>query len=251
MPIRAIPAAACRGKLWLDVGQPHIVWPAIRIGFDMMAAAVISAVDQHVARAHGAHLFEGDFLGVGRHQRQPEGSLVMSLVVTGCRAAGRAVKGGTMRKFYHVGSGHWKPGDSIAPGNWGKQTRQFGKGAGFRGYGSIGDAVIVGWEVALEVARQLTAPDAPSRQNCVFCTEDLASARSFRDRFANGGSIYEVEVEATATTHAGNYEAITDVSQGPSFDTHIATAKSYWTDAPTGIREVLVGGPVKVLAKID
>jgi hypothetical protein len=156
-----------------------------------------------------------------------------------------------MRKLYHVGSSDWKPGDSIAPGNWGKQTRQFGKGDGFLGYGDINNAKIVGWEVALEVARQLTAPDAPSRLNCVFCTEDFTSARSFRDRFAKSDSIYEVEVEDTVSTHAGNYEALTDVPQGPSVDTNVTTAKSYWTDAPTGIREILVGGSVKVSAKIE
>jgi hypothetical protein len=53
------------------------------------------------------------------------------------------------------------------------------------------------------------------------------------------------------STHAGNYEALTDVPQGPSVDTNVTTAKSYWTDAPTGIREILVGGSVKVSAKIE
>jgi hypothetical protein len=115
-----------------------------------------------------------------------------------------------MRRLYHVGNGSLKAGDSIAPGNWGKQTRQFGKGEGFQGYGNVKDAVIVGLEATLEVARQLTAPDAPSRLNCVFCTEDIESAKVFRDRFRNGESIYEVEVEDTVSTHAGNYDAITD-----------------------------------------
>ncbi|WP_271593240.1 DUF2441 domain-containing protein [Bradyrhizobium sp. CCBAU 65884] len=156
-----------------------------------------------------------------------------------------------MRKFYHVGAGAWKPGDSIAPGNWGKQTRQFGKGTGFRGYGNVKDAEIVGVEVALEAARQLTAPDAPSRLNCVFCTEDIESAKAFRDRFRKGESIYQVEVEDTVSTHAGNYDAITNLPQGAFVDTSVATARSYWTDAPTGIREILVGGSVKIFAKIE
>ena len=156
-----------------------------------------------------------------------------------------------MRRLYHVGNGGWKPGDRIAPGNWGKRTRQFGKGAGFLGYGDVNNAKIIGWEVALEVARQLTAPEAPSRLDCVFCTEDIESAKAFRDRFAKGASIYQVEVEDAVNTHAGNYEALTDVPQGPSVDTNVATAKSYWTDAPTGIREILVGGSVKVVDKIE
>ena len=157
-----------------------------------------------------------------------------------------------MRKLYHVGNAGWKPGDSIAPGNWGKQTRQLGKGEGFRGYGGdVNNAKIIGLEVAVEVARQLTAPDAPSRLNCVFCTEDIESAKAFRDRFRNGESIYEVEVEDTVSTHTGNYDALTDGPQGAFIDTYVATAKSYWTDVPTGIREILVGGTVKVSIKIE
>jgi hypothetical protein len=35
----------------------------------MVAAAVVSAVDQHVAHAGRAHLAEGDFLRVGHHGR--------------------------------------------------------------------------------------------------------------------------------------------------------------------------------------
>jgi hypothetical protein len=156
-----------------------------------------------------------------------------------------------MRKLYHVGNGGWKPGDSIAPGNWGKRTRQFGKGEGFRNYDTVGNAVVVGWEIALEIARQLTAPDAPSRLNCVFCTEDIESAKAFRDRFANDASIYEVEVEDNVNTHVGNYDALTNGSNGATVDTNVATSKSYWTDAPTGIREILVGGSVKVSNKIE
>jgi hypothetical protein len=156
-----------------------------------------------------------------------------------------------MRKLYHVGNGGWKTGDGIAPGNWGKQTRQFGKGGGFRGYGNVKDAEIIGMEITLEAARQLTAPDAPSRLECVFCTDDIESAKAFRDQFRKGQSIYQVEVEDTVTTHAGNYDAITNLPQGAFVDTSVATAKSYWTDAPTGIREILVGGSVKVSHKIE
>lgn len=34
-------------------------------------------------------------------------------------------------------------------------------------------------------------------------------------------------------------------------DTYVATAKSYWIDVPTRIREILVGGSVKVSVKIE
>jgi hypothetical protein len=156
-----------------------------------------------------------------------------------------------MRKLYHVGSGRWKPGDSITPGNWGKQVRQFGNGQGMLGYGNIHDAINIGWEIALEAARQLTAPNAPSRLNCVFCTEDVESAKAFRDRVVSGESVFEVEVGDTVSTHDGNYDALTNTREGAFIDTNVAAAKSYWTDAPTGIREILVGGTIKVLAKVN
>ncbi|MDA9476869.1 hypothetical protein XI03_20735 [Bradyrhizobium sp. CCBAU 65884] len=85
----------------------------------------------------------------------------------------------------------------------------------------------------------------------MFCTEDIESAKAFRDRFRKGESIYQVEVEDTVSTHAGNYDAITNLPQGAFVDTSVATARSYWTDAPTGIREILVGGSVKIFAKIE
>ena len=38
-----------------------MVGPAISVGLDVMAAAMIAAIDQHVTDAGCAHLAEGDF----------------------------------------------------------------------------------------------------------------------------------------------------------------------------------------------
>ncbi|WP_166299784.1 hypothetical protein [Bradyrhizobium sp. 2S1] len=110
--------------------------------------------------------------------------------------------------------------------------------------------------VRLGTATAMHEPATPSQiiidaHYCVFCTEDIESAKAFRDRFATGESTYQVEVEDTVNTHAGNYDALTDAHQGAFVDTSVATAKSYWTGAPTGIREILVGGTVKVSIKIE
>ena len=51
----------------LNVGEPHIIGPAVRVGLVMMRAAVIAAIDQHIAHARRAHLAEGDLLRIGRH----------------------------------------------------------------------------------------------------------------------------------------------------------------------------------------
>lgn len=107
------------------------------------------------------------------------------------------------------------------------------------------------WEVALEAARRAYGSAGPSRLDCVFCCEDVASAKAFRDRFSQGSQIYEVEVDDATLTHVGNYDAITDMADGPTVETVQTSAASYWQDEPTGIREILVGGAVKVVAKLD
>jgi hypothetical protein len=45
----------------VDEPDMNIIHPLVGVGFDVMAAAVIAAVDQHIADAGGAHLAEGDF----------------------------------------------------------------------------------------------------------------------------------------------------------------------------------------------
>lgn len=154
-----------------------------------------------------------------------------------------------MRKLYHVSSANWAIGELVPPGNWGARIRQFGKGDGYRGYGSISDAGNMVWEVALEAARRACGA-VPSRLDCVFCCTDEASAKAFRDRFAQGSHIYEVEVDEATVLHSGNYDALTDMADGPTIDTIQASAISYWKDEPTGIKEILVGGPVKIVFKI-
>jgi hypothetical protein len=60
------PALAARGadEARLDVGQPHVVGPAIGIHRHAVAASVVGAVDEHAMHAHlASHFAEGDFLG--------------------------------------------------------------------------------------------------------------------------------------------------------------------------------------------
>lgn len=64
--LRAAVSVSRTDEVLLDVGQPHIIGPAVSIGLDMVAAAVIAAIDQHIADARCADLAEGDFLRVGR-----------------------------------------------------------------------------------------------------------------------------------------------------------------------------------------
>jgi hypothetical protein len=47
-----------------------MIGPAVGADRDLVAAAVIAAIDQHIADAGGAHFSEGDFLRlIGGHGR--------------------------------------------------------------------------------------------------------------------------------------------------------------------------------------
>jgi len=152
-----------------------------------------------------------------------------------------------MKTAYHVSTRPWLPDSVIEPGHWGALARAFGNQPGGMAFANIQQAKTMIWEMGLELSRKLSAPTAPSRLDCVFCTEDLPSAQAFRDRIVKGGMIYVVEVDEETNTHVGNYDALTTVPQGALLDVVVAACKSYWTDTPTGIRELLVGGNVTVV----
>ena len=60
-------AALGADEFRLDVGQADMVRPEVGTEFDLMAAAVVGAIDQHLVHVHLAEFGEGDLLRVGRH----------------------------------------------------------------------------------------------------------------------------------------------------------------------------------------
>jgi len=54
-------AAGTTDEPRLYVGQPEIIGPAITADRNRMAAAVVSAVNQHATHALGSHVGKGDF----------------------------------------------------------------------------------------------------------------------------------------------------------------------------------------------
>jgi len=54
--------AAGGAEVRLDVRQPHMIRPAVCADRDVMAAAMIAAIDQHLAHAGCAQFAEGDLL---------------------------------------------------------------------------------------------------------------------------------------------------------------------------------------------
>ena len=155
-----------------------------------------------------------------------------------------------MPSFYHVSSNVLSPGQVLQPGQFGQTSRRVDSRGGIPLQGI--DAMNLLWELALETARQLLAPDAPSRLHCVFTTLTVPDAVAFRDRFRRGSQIYEVLCPDEIPRHSGNYSAITD----PPDETHILDfmpdyAIDYWREPPEGITEVLIGGPVTVVQLVE
>jgi hypothetical protein len=101
-----------------------------------------------------------------------------------------------MRTFYHVSGEPLASGLTLEPGRFGHTVRRTNSHGGVPLQGS--NAMVLIWETALETARQLLAPSAPSRSKCVFATATLSDARAFRDRFHPGAHIYEVRIVVAA-----------------------------------------------------
>jgi hypothetical protein len=156
-----------------------------------------------------------------------------------------------MATFYHVSTDVLTPYQVLEPGRFGLGIRRINAPGGERLQDN--PAMVLLWEATLETARRFVAPTAPSRSNCVFVSPTLIDALSFRDRFRQGGRIYEVMCPDSTPTHNGNYDAVTDP---PRNGTHVLDfmpdyAISYWRDKPTGIVEVLIGGPVTVVRLVE
>jgi hypothetical protein len=155
-----------------------------------------------------------------------------------------------MPNFFHVSPNVLSPGQVLQPGQFGQTSRRVNSRGGIPLQGI--DAMNLLWEIALETARQLLAPEAPSRLHCVFTTLTVPDAIAFRERFRPGSHIYEVLCPDEIPRHSGNYSAITD----PPDETHVLDfmpdfAINYWREASEGITEVLIGGPVTVVRLVE
>jgi hypothetical protein len=152
----------------------------------------------------------------------------------------------TRTTYFHVSPVVHAAGSVVAAGNWGKATRQFGRG--LRSLEVMDDAKTVTWETALELARQTLKPDAPSRLDCVFACTTETDAITFRDRFRKGAQIYEVSVSQETPIYLGDYDVITTfTADGPFLDAWVNRSILYWTSAPIGLVEVVIGGSVNII----
>lgn len=151
-----------------------------------------------------------------------------------------------MKTAFHVTSRSYRAGDLIHPGNWGRQTRRFG--AGLEPIPPDSGAIILLWEIALESVRRSVAERLPSRLDCVFACETEEHAALFRNQYRSGAAIVKIDYSYSTPIHIGDFGLISRVGNaGPYVDFMIEHALRYWTNTPSGLSEILIGGPVQVV----
>lgn len=100
-------------------------------------------------------------------------------------------------------------------------------------------------EATYEMARQIYAPEAPSRMCCMFATETIEEARAFGTNYAHGGiySVYEVHPrERTFKADMNLLHFSTNMVET------LALAEKYWTQQNTQNPnyEILVELPAEI-----
>lgn len=146
--------------------------------------------------------------------------------------------------YFHCAPMKLAPGSIIEPGNWGRVMHLYN-------WNPNNFALNIWREALLEQARQIHAPQKPSRLTSAFAIPSLAEATAYRDRHATTNLIYQVEpIAENPPTHEGDYEVAIFHFSGRYFQQLFDFGRQYWTVAPQANREVLFGCPLRVLALV-
>lgn len=146
--------------------------------------------------------------------------------------------------YFHVSHREYAVGDAIQPGNWGRIIRQFRPGGPMP---SNTDFHIVLWEVAMEASRVAIDGGLPSRLECIFVTETIEAATSFRDRYRRGAFIYEALPILDCISFRGDFALISNGLRSGAYADYMAEyCRQYWTSPATIEPEVLYAGPLLV-----
>ena len=155
-----------------------------------------------------------------------------------------------MKKLFHVSPIEQPINTILQPGKFGGIIRSY---LVKRSTVDTKTLNTIAWESNLEVARLSQSPTLPSRLNCLFGCPTMEEAAQFQARFRGGASsIFEIHVSNSTPIHLADFESITTTIDGKPFvDTFIETAMKYWRTKPKDtLREVLIGGPAVVIAKV-
>ena len=153
-----------------------------------------------------------------------------------------------MLEYFHVGAAGLNIGDVLTPGSWGQHTRAFGVR---RALETDRQAMNLIWEASLESVRCQSFAQEVSRLDCVFACLDEASARRFLQRFRQNPphNVYRVRpVNPDTPISMGDFNAITNPTPGSLVDIAVGISAGYWNVENPVDPEVLIGGPVQVVA---
>jgi len=144
--------------------------------------------------------------------------------------------------YFHCAPLRLGAGSIIEAGNWGRIKREFDNNLIF-GYR----------EAAFEFGRQVFAPQAPSRLNCVFCCETEEGAREYMATNAIASVLHQVQlVDAVSPIFRTSWDWIGPVNSQP--DTTLQSLERdiqrYWQGNPDRDVEVLIGGAVRVVRSL-
>lgn len=141
--------------------------------------------------------------------------------------------------YFHCAPLRLGAGSLIEAGNWGRIKRGFDT-----------NLVFSYREAAFEYGRQVFAPDAPSRLNCVFCCETEEAARQYMATNAVASVVHQVQlVEEASPVFRTSWNWIGPVNPHPDITLQSLERdiQRYWQGNPDRDVEVLIGGTVRVV----
>lgn len=147
--------------------------------------------------------------------------------------------------YFHCAPIRLREGSIIEAGNWGRLHgfHDWSPNSVERGFG----------ELALEYARQIMQPAAPSRLNCVFCLEDEHSARHYMEQHARLSVLHQVEPVVLdgelPVLFRAKHSLIWALEKDalPPLKALETNIQQYWQGNPDTDVEVLIGGAVRVV----
>lgn len=149
--------------------------------------------------------------------------------------------------YYHWCAVPVREGSILEPGNWGRIVSTYDPNEADNRFRLVREA-------AYEFGRQALTPDAPSRLHCIFSCPTLDEAKDFhRERWGGRRGLellYEVEpIDSGCPVHVTSWTRY-DLLSEPDLQSLQSSIRSYWLDEPNTQREVLLGGPVRILRSI-
>lgn len=150
-----------------------------------------------------------------------------------------------MKTFFHISKSELRAGLELAPGKWGSEINRMP-------FLQIAQSVIK--ELIFEEERNALMDGdnliRVSRLQCIFACPTLNDARDFRNKTFVGGKIYEIQVEDTVPVFEADSEFIENCH---TVEQVRDNASKYWRgeSTPSPVKEVLIGGPIKVVRLVE